>query len=72
MQTLRNTELDVQQAAWPQYMQRAIELAASVFTAAPNPRVGCVIVKEDAQAGDRVLGEGWHKARACPMPSQTR
>ena len=66
MQTLRNTELDVQQAAWPQYMQRAIELAAAVFTAAPNPRVGCVIVKEDAQAGDRVLGEGWHKGAGLP------
>ena len=66
MQTLRNTELDGQQASWPQYMRRAIELAASVFTAAPNPRVGCVIVKEDAHAGDRVLGEGWHKGAGLP------
>ena len=66
MQTLRNTELDGQQASWPQYMRRAIELAASVFTAAPNPRVGCVIVKEDADAGDRVLGEGWHKGAGLP------
>ena len=44
MQTLRNSELDAQQTAWPQHMQRAIQLAASVFSAAPNPRVGCVIV----------------------------
>ena len=39
MQTLRNSELDAQKTAWPQHMQRAIQLAASVFSAAPNPRV---------------------------------
>ncbi|MCC6533088.1 MAG: bifunctional diaminohydroxyphosphoribosylaminopyrimidine deaminase/5-amino-6-(5-phosphoribosylamino)uracil reductase RibD [Burkholderiales bacterium] len=38
-------------------MQRALELAErGMFTATPNPRVGCVIVR----AG-QVLGEGWHE-----------
>lgn len=41
------------------HMARALELAArGLYTATPNPRVGCVIVR----AG-RVLGEGFH-ARA--------
>ncbi len=66
MQTLRNTELDALQAAWPQHMQRAIQLAASVFSAAPNPRVGCVIVGGNAEAGDSVLGEGWHQGAGLP------
>ena len=66
MQTLRNTELDALQTAWPQHMQRAIQLAASVFSAAPNPRVGCVIVGGNAEAGDSVLGEGWHRGAGLP------
>ena len=66
MQTLRNIELDALQTAWPQHMQRAIQLAASVFSAAPNPRVGCVIVGGNAEAGDSVLGEGWHKGAGLP------
>ena len=38
------------------YMMRALALAErALYTTAPNPRVGSVIV-----AGDRVLGEGWH------------
>src|SRR5690554_5737433 len=37
------------------FMQRAIELAQSVLTATPNPRVGCVIV----QSG-QIVGEGFH------------
>jgi len=37
------------------YMRRAIELAATVLTATPNPRVGCVLVRDG-----RVVGEGWH------------
>jgi len=40
-------------------MQRALALAErGLYTATPNPRVGCVIVQ-----GERVVGEGWH-ARA--------
>lgn len=38
-----------------QRMQRAIDLAQSVLTASPNPRVGCVIVRDG-----EVVGEGWH------------
>jgi diaminohydroxyphosphoribosylaminopyrimidine deaminase / 5-amino-6-(5-phosphoribosylamino)uracil reductase len=38
------------------HMARALELAArGLYTTDPNPRVGCVVVRED-----RVLGEGWH------------
>ena len=38
------------------YMARALNLAArGLYTTDPNPRVGCVVVRDD-----RVLGEGWH------------
>jgi diaminohydroxyphosphoribosylaminopyrimidine deaminase/5-amino-6-(5-phosphoribosylamino)uracil reductase len=38
------------------HMARALELAAlGLNTADPNPRVGCVLVREG-----RVIGEGWH------------
>ncbi len=41
------------------YMARAIELAKrGLYTTDPNPRVGCVLVKDG-----RIIGEGWH-ARA--------
>jgi diaminohydroxyphosphoribosylaminopyrimidine deaminase / 5-amino-6-(5-phosphoribosylamino)uracil reductase len=37
-------------------MARALELAArGLYTTDPNPRVGCVIVRDG-----RVIGEGWH------------
>ena len=40
-----------------QYMARALALAArGLFTTSPNPRVGCVIVRDG-----RVIGEGWHR-----------
>ena len=40
-----------------QYMRRALELATNgLYSAHPNPRVGCVIVKND-----EVVGEGWHR-----------
>lgn len=39
------------------FMQRALELARlGRFTNHPNPRVGCVIVREG-----RIVGEGWHR-----------
>lgn len=39
-----------------QYMARAIELAwRGLGTTEPNPRVGCVLVRDGA-----VVGEGWH------------
>lgn len=41
------------------YMGRAIELAArGLYTTDPNPRVGCVLVRDG-----QIVGEGWH-ARA--------
>ena len=39
-----------------EYMQRSIELAENgIHSCKPNPRVGCVIVKDE-----KVIGEGWH------------
>ena len=44
------------------YMARALELAArGLYTTDPNPRVGCVIVRDG-----RVIGDGWHRARGGP------
>jgi len=44
------------------YMARAIELASNgLYTTDPNPRVGCVIVKDNA-----VIGEGWHERAGGP------
>src|SRR5438552_1320840 len=40
-----------------EFMRRALDLAArGLFTATPNPRVGCVLVRDG-----RVIGEGWHE-----------
>jgi diaminohydroxyphosphoribosylaminopyrimidine deaminase/5-amino-6-(5-phosphoribosylamino)uracil reductase len=39
------------------YMARAVRLAKKgLYTTDPNPRVGCVLVRNDT-----VIGEGWHK-----------
>ena len=39
-----------------QFMSRAIELAyRGLYSTAPNPRVGCVLVRDG-----EVIGEGWH------------
>jgi diaminohydroxyphosphoribosylaminopyrimidine deaminase/5-amino-6-(5-phosphoribosylamino)uracil reductase len=38
----------------PRFMQMALELGARALQASPNPRVGCVIVRDDA-----VIGEGY-------------
>ena len=39
-----------------QYMAKAIQLAErGLYTTDPNPRVGCVVVKND-----RIIAEGWH------------
>jgi diaminohydroxyphosphoribosylaminopyrimidine deaminase/5-amino-6-(5-phosphoribosylamino)uracil reductase len=44
------------------FMARAIELARrGLNTTDPNPRVGCVIVKDG-----RVIGEGWHHQAGEP------
>jgi len=45
-----------------QHMARALQLARlGLNTSHPNPRVGCVLVKE----GERV-GEGWHRSAGSP------
>ncbi|MBW7902328.1 MAG: bifunctional diaminohydroxyphosphoribosylaminopyrimidine deaminase/5-amino-6-(5-phosphoribosylamino)uracil reductase RibD [Rhodocyclaceae bacterium] len=44
-------------AADHEHMARALRLAErGLFTTSPNPRVGCVLVKDGA-----VVGEGWHE-----------
>lgn len=44
-------------AADCEYMSRALRLARrGLYTAHPNPRVGCVLVKDGC-----VVGEGWHR-----------
>ncbi len=43
-------------------MARALALAEhGLFTATPNPRVGCVIVRDG-----RIVGEGWHERAGEP------
>ena len=44
-----------------QAMQRALALAQSVLTAGPNPRVGCVIVRDG-----EIVGEGFHARAGDP------
>jgi len=44
------------------FMARALELARrGLYTTDPNPRVGCVLVKQR-----RVIGEGWHERAGEP------
>lgn len=44
------------------YMARALELAErGLYTTTPNPRVGCVVVRER-----EVVGEGWHEKAGGP------
>jgi diaminohydroxyphosphoribosylaminopyrimidine deaminase/5-amino-6-(5-phosphoribosylamino)uracil reductase len=45
-----------------EFMQRALRLAErGLYTTDPNPRVGCVIVRDG-----RVAGEGWHQRAGQP------
>lgn len=45
-----------------EHMARALALAErGLFTAAPNPRVGCVLVRDG-----RIVGEGWHERAGEP------
>ena len=38
------------------FMSKALQLAArGLYSTMPNPRVGCVIVKNE-----KIVGEGWH------------
>ncbi|MBN1379748.1 MAG: bifunctional diaminohydroxyphosphoribosylaminopyrimidine deaminase/5-amino-6-(5-phosphoribosylamino)uracil reductase RibD [Gammaproteobacteria bacterium] len=44
------------------YMSQALRLAArGLFTTDPNPRVGCVIIKDN-----EIVGEGWHMRAGQP------
>jgi len=44
------------------YMARALRLAQrGLYTTTPNPRVGCVLVKDSA-----IVGEGWHQQAGGP------
>lgn len=44
------------------HMSRALQLAArGVHSTDPNPRVGCVLVRDD-----QVVGEGWHEVAGGP------
>ncbi len=51
--------LDTNDSHW---MARALQLAErGLYTTSPNPRVGCVLVKDGA-----VVGEGWHERAGEP------
>jgi len=43
------------------FMNMAISAAANVFSTTPNPRVGCVIVRDGV-----VVGTGWHEKPGLP------
>lgn len=44
------------------FMARALQLARNgLYTTDPNPRVGCVLVKNG-----QIIGEGWHQRAGCP------
>lgn len=44
------------------FMARALQLAArGLFTTTPNPRVGCVLVRDGA-----IIGAGWHEKAGAP------
>ncbi len=44
------------------FMARAVKLAErGLYTTDPNPRVGCVIVRDD-----QIVGEGWHERTGEP------
>ena len=48
------------------FMARALELAArGLYTTTPNPRVGCVIVRDG-----EIVGEGWHERKGGPDGNQ--
>ena len=43
-------------------MRRALELAGKgLYTTTPNPRVGCVITRQE-----KIVGEGWHERAGAP------
>ena len=49
-------------AADHEFMARALRLAErGLYTTDPNPRVGCVLVRDG-----QVVGEGWHRRAGEP------
>jgi len=49
-------------AADREFMRQALDLAAhGLYTTTPNPRVGCVVVKDGA-----AVGTGWHEKAGMP------
>ena len=49
-------------AADDEFMGQALELAGrGLYTTTPNPRVGCIVVKDGA-----VVGSGWHERTGLP------
>jgi deoxycytidylate deaminase len=61
MEQISNSQLQDSRQQWPALMGRAMELAARVLSAHPNPRVGCVLEKQG-----RIIAEGWHEAPGLP------
>lgn len=59
MRSIDSASLGVDGIDYPLHMRRALQLAQEVFTTAPNPRVGCVVVAE--RGDNEVVGEGWHQ-----------
>lgn len=44
------------------FMARALQLARrGLYTTAPNPRVGCIVVRDG-----KIVGEGWHEKAGAP------
>jgi diaminohydroxyphosphoribosylaminopyrimidine deaminase / 5-amino-6-(5-phosphoribosylamino)uracil reductase len=62
---LKSTDFPMSNWSPEVFMRRAIELAQSVLTATPNPRVGCVIVA-DADGSMEIVGEGFHERAGAP------
>ena len=57
MSDIENNESELFSIADQSFMERALELAKlGHYTTSPNPRVGCVIVKDGF-----IIGEGFHK-----------
>jgi diaminohydroxyphosphoribosylaminopyrimidine deaminase/5-amino-6-(5-phosphoribosylamino)uracil reductase len=45
-----------------EYMAEALQLARrGLYTTAPNPRVGCVLVRDG-----KIIGRGWHERAGEP------
>ncbi len=55
MRKISQAQCGGRRGQWPGHMARAFEVARSVLSCAPNPRVGCVIVRDD-----RRIAEGFH------------